>query len=174
MPNIIPERMRLFEVYINGSRESGIAEGEFPNLEYMTSEVKGTGIAGAAETIVPGLFSSITFTLKWRTTPKNFYSLAEPRVHDLDLYADLEVFDAGLGQTKTQQLHAYIKAQTKHFNIGSLTVGESMDGETEHEVIYIKVEWDGQERIELDKYNYIYKVNGTDYLADSRRALGLQ
>lgn len=174
MPNIIPERMRLFEVYINGSRESGIAEGEFPSLEYMTSEVKGTGIAGTTESIVPGLFGSITFTLKWRATPKNFFTLAEPKVHDLDLYADIEVFDAGLGQTKTQSLHAYIKAQTKHFNMGSLTVGESMDGETEHEVTYIKIEHDGATKIELDKYNYIYKVNGTDYLADSRKALGLQ
>ena len=174
MSNIIPERMRLFQIYVDGSMEPGIAEGEFPNMEYMTSEVKGAGIAGAAETIVPGLFASTTCTIKWRTTPKNFYILAEPRVHDLDMYADIEVFDAGLGQTKTQQLHIYMKAQTKHYNLGSLVVGESQEAETEHEVIYIKVDYDNVNKIELDKYNYIYKVNGVDYLADSRRALGRQ
>lgn len=174
MSNIIPERIRLFEVYINGAMESGIAEGDFPNMEYMTSEVKGAGIAGAAETIVPGLFASITCTLKWRNTPKNFYVLAEPRVHTIDLYGDINAFDAGLGQTVTQQLHIFMKAQTKHYDIGSMTVGESMEAETEHEIVYIKVEYDGATKVELDKYNYIYKVNGTDYLAESRKALGRQ
>ena len=174
MANIIPERMRLFDVYIDGSMESGIAEGELPNLEYMTSEVKGAGIAGTAETIVPGLFGSITFTLKWRTLPKNYFNLAKPTVHNLDMYCDMEVFDAGTGTVKSQQLHVYVKAQTKHYNLGSLTVGESMDAETEHEVTYIKISFDGKEVVELDKYNYIYKVNGVDYLQESRKALGRQ
>ena len=172
MANIIPEGIRLFDVYIDGSAEPGIAEGEFPSIEYETNEIKGAGIAGTIEAVVPGLFGSITFTLKWRYPPKNFFELAKPTTHDIDLYADMIAYDGGTGQTVTKQLHAYIKAQTKHYNIGSMTTGESMDGETEHEVIYMKIDFDGKTQIELDKLNYKYVILSTDYLQASRKALG--
>ncbi len=32
---------------------------------------------------------------------------------------------------------------------------------------------DGEEQIELDKYNYIYKIGGVDYLEGVREAFGL-
>ena len=54
MSNIVPEKGINFAVYYNGEDLLGVAEGEFPNLEAMTSEVKGAGIAGVASTIVLG------------------------------------------------------------------------------------------------------------------------
>ena len=36
----------------------------------------------------------------------------------------------------------------------------------------LKAELNNQVMLELDKVNYIYKVNGIDYLAGVRRALG--
>ena len=50
---------------------------------------------------------------------------------------------------------------------------ESQDGSTEHEIYYMKVDIDGKELLELDKYNFIFSVNGTDYLAETRRNLGM-
>lgn len=172
MANIVPERIRTFEVYINGGAEPGIAEGSFPSMEYMTSEIKGAGLAGTVDSVVVGHFGSITASLKWRYTPKNFFELAEPRIHNLDFYADLQALDAGHGQFVTKVLHIYTKCMTKKYDFGSITVGESQEAETEHEIIYLKAEFDGQVKVELDKYNFKYIVNGRDYLAESRRALG--
>ena len=59
-------------------------------------------------------------------------------------------------------------------NIGKLAVGEMTDTKTEFEVLYLKLTIDDKERIELDKFNYIYRVEGTDYLAGVRSALGKQ
>lgn len=172
MSNIVPEKIQNFSVYINGSDEVGIAEGNFPNIEAMTSEVKGAGIAGVADTIVLGHFNSITCSLKWRVTPSNFYELSEHRFHNLDLYAGLQYVDAGQGILRTVPLHIFFRAETKSSNIGNMTVGESMESETEHEIVYMKIYLDGAEKVEIDKFNYIYKVNGYDYLSDLRRALG--
>ena len=47
-----------------------------------------------------------------------------------------------------------------------------MDTQMEFEVVYMKIYLDNRERIELDKYNYIYKVDGVDQLTDVRIALG--
>jgi len=47
------------------------------------------------------------------------------------------------------------------------------DTKNTFEVDYIKISIDGKERVELDKYNYICKVDGVDYLSAVREALGL-
>jgi P2 family phage contractile tail tube protein len=60
----------------------------------------------------------------------------------------------------------------KSFNMGNLNVGTNSDSSTEMECTYIKVWFDGKEVVELDKFNYIYRVNGVDYLESVRRDLG--
>ena len=59
-----------------------------------------------------------------------------------------------------------MKAITKARTPGNLVVGDLMDTQMEFEVPYMKIELDGKKRIEMDKYNYIYKVYGVDQLAD--------
>lgn len=68
----------------------------------------------------------------------------------------------------------YIKGFTKKLDPGKLTVMESQEASTEHEVYYLKAYFSGIEVLEIDKYNFIYKVNGTDYLEDVRNALGMR
>ena len=174
MPNIVPENGINFSVYLEGTDCLGVAEGNFPNLEAMTNEVKGAGIAGTVDSIVLGHFNSITTTLQWRNTTDHFARLAAHRTFDLDLYAAHQDYDAGLGEYVVRQIHVYLKGTPKHSNIGDLVVGDGSNTETELEVSYLKLEIDGKERIELDKYNYIYKVDGVDYLAGVRSALGKQ
>ena len=48
-----------------------------------------------------------------------------------------------------------------------------MENETTLELDYLKIEVNSETTAEVDKYNFIYKVNGTDYLAAVRRAVGL-
>lgn len=172
MANIIPEKGINFDVYINGSLDSGLAEGNFPSLEAMTSEVKGAGIAGTVDSIVLGHFQSTTITLKWRTPPRNFWVLAQHMTHTLDMYAAIQHFEGSSGLITAVPLHVYARAVTKKNTIGDFVVGDGMNSETEHEVYYLKAELDHNVMLELDKVNYIYKVNGVDYLAGVRRALG--
>lgn len=172
MANVIPEKGINFDVYVDGSLDSGIAEGNFPSLEAMTSEVKGAGIAGTVDSIVLGHFQSTTITLKWRTPPSNFWTLAGHETHTLDMYAAVQEYDGGTGIITAVPLHVYARAVTKKNTIGDFVVGDGMNTETEHEVYYLKAELNHEVMLELDKVNYIYKVRGVDYLADVRKALG--
>ena len=172
MSNIIPEKGINFSVYLNGEDLLGVAEGTIPALESMTSEVKGAGVAGVVESPVVGHFNSVNFSLTWRTVTANFLKLFDHSTNDLELFSALQMYDAGLGEYKKVQLHVYMKAITKTRTPGNLVVGDLMDTQMEFEVPYMKIELDGKEWIELDKYNYIYKVNGVDQLADVRTALG--
>ena len=170
--SLIPEKSINFSVYLNGTDLLGVAEGTIPNFEAMTSEVKGAGVAGTLETIVLGHFNAMNFSLTWRTVTDAFIKLLGHVTNDLDLYAALQRYDSSLGKYLTEPLHVYMKAVTKNSTPGNLVVGDNMDTQTEFEVMYIKIELSGKERVELDKLNYIYKVDGVDYLAQVRAALG--
>jgi P2 family phage contractile tail tube protein len=172
MSNIIPEKGITFAVYYEGEDLLGAAEGELPNLEFMTEEVKGAGVAGTYDSIVLGHLSSMTLSLTWRNTTNAFIKLAHQRAHDLTMYSAQQDYDAGLGIYKTNKIAVFVRAIPKTLNIGKLSVGEMTDTQTEFEVVYLKLEINDKERVEVDKMNYIFRVDGTDYLAGVRSALG--
>ena len=173
MANIVPERLNNFRVYANSNVLLGIADGNFPSLEFMTTEIKGAGIAGTIDAPALGQFGSLTVTLNWRTVTDDFTILAEPHAHELDLYGERLDWNAGLGEYESHSIHFYIKALTKKLDMGKLVVSESQEASTEHECYYIKYSIDNVDQIEIDKMNFIYRVNGTDYLEPTRRALGM-
>lgn len=172
MSNIVPEKLNNFNVYIDGEEQAGIADGNFPTGEFMTSEIRGGGIAGVIDSPGIGHMQSITIELTWRAVTSMFMELMRPVAHTLDMYGEIVSFDAGRGEYVSHSVNVFMKAVTKSFDIGKLTVNESQEGKTSHEVYYMIVLYDGQEVLMIDKYNFIYRVKGVDYLAETRRALG--
>ena len=172
MSNIIPEKTINFSVYYQGRDLLGIAEGELPNLEAMTETISGAGIAGEIDSVTLGHFSSMGLSLTWRNITDAFVRLAAHRTHELYLYAAHQDYDAGMGIYIPKAIALFVKAIPKTANIGNLVVASLSDTQTEFEVLYLKLEINGVERIELDKLNYIFKVDGVDYLAGVRVALG--
>ena len=65
MANIVPEGMINFKVYRDGVDMLDIAEGTLPNLEAMTHEIKGAGLAGTIDKTVLGHYNSMTLSLTW-------------------------------------------------------------------------------------------------------------
>lgn len=58
-------------------------------------------------------------------------------------------------------------------SLGKVSVGKATDSKKEFAVDYLKVEYDGEEVLEIDKLNMICKIKGVDYLADLRAAMGM-
>lgn len=170
--NAIPEKNINFSVYLDGEDLLGVAEATIPNLEYMTETVKGAGIAGEFDSVVLGHFGSVTLSLNWRNVTDSAVKLLAPKAHNLDLYGAIQDYDAGMGTYVVRQLHLYCKAVPRGLDMGKLAAGEVGDSASEFELHYLLVERDGARRIELDKFNYIFVVDGVDYLAEVRKALG--
>ncbi len=55
--------------------------------------------------------------------------------------------------------------RVKKFNPGKVEKCEAMEATVTLELTYLMIEVDGQQLLEVDKLNGIYKVNGTDMLA---------
>lgn len=173
MANNVPEKLINFRVYLDGNDLLGFSDVELPSLEAMTDTVSGAGVAGEVETPILGHYSGMTLTLNWRTVTKNTTILAAPKAHQLDLRGSIQQYDAGDGAYKTVPLKVVVKGVPTNTGLGNMQVGQGQDNSTELEVHYLKVLVDGEEKIELDKYNFICVIDGQDYLESVRSDLGL-
>ncbi len=171
--NQVPEKLINFRVYEDGADLLGVADVELPSLDAMTETVKGAGIAGEVDSPVLGHFGSMTLKLNWRTVTRPTANLAQPKVHNLDLRGAIQVMNAGAGEYRVAPLKVTVRCIPKKTELGKLDVGAKSDASNEFEVVYISVTLDGEKIIEIDKYNYICVINGTDYLKQVRAALGL-
>ncbi len=170
---MVPEKLINFRVYMNGDDLVGISDVTLPKLEAITETVKGAGIAGEIDSPTIGHFGSMELELNWRTLLKTNVILAKPTGVDLDLRGAIQVNDSATGTLKSVPAKVVVRGLPKSTDLGKLEMGATTDTKNTIEVTYIKVTIDGSDVLEVDKYNYICTIDGTDYLSDVRTALGL-
>lgn len=172
MANQIPEKLINYRVYDEGNVLQGIADVTLPDLEAMSDTVSGAGIAGEVDSPVLGHFQSMSATIKWRTVGKSLMKLTRQKSHQLDFRGSQQIYDAGAGEYKTVPVRVSIKGTPKKTGLGSFQVGKPTDSENEFEISYIKIYVEGNELLEIDKYNFICKIDGEDFLASVRADIG--
>ncbi|MBO8136803.1 MAG: phage major tail tube protein [Desulfotomaculum sp.] len=172
--NTIPERLTAFRVYLEGSTDlKGVADIQLPSLEAMTETVKGAGIAGEYESPTLGHFQSMKLTLNWRTVSRDMIKLLRQEAQRLDCRGAIQEYDAAAGKYRIRQARVVVQGPPTKIEPGKFETGSPSDGSTEIEVLYLKIDIDGKNYVEIDKLNYKCVIDGIDYLADIRKALGL-
>lgn len=167
------ERITAFRVYGDGDVLFGVADVTLPNIETMSDTVKGAGIAGEIDSPSIGLFGSMTLGFTWRTVTKEAALLMAPGLHSLDIRGNIQEFDETRGEYKQVPLKIFVQGLPKKLEGGKLEQNAAMDAPQEFEVVYYKKTLEGRDLVEIDKYNYVYKVMGIDRLAQVRRNLGM-
>ena len=61
------------------------------------------------------------------------------------------------------------RGRCKKISLGTVKQGGPMDSSITIELTYILIEMDGKKKIELDKVNGVFKVNGVDLLAKVKK-----
>lgn len=171
MPKI-DETVISFNVYEDATELLGIAEVTMPELSSITEEISGAGIGGKLESVILGAVEAMSVTMNFRTVTQNAIRLAEPRVHALDLRAAQQSRDSATGEVKVVSVKHYVNVIPKKLSIGKLATASTGEVSGEYAVSYFATYIDGEKMLEIDPLNYIYIINGTDYLADVRKALG--
>lgn len=173
--NIIPDKLINAKIYNAGKNElMGTADAELPSLEFMTEAISGLGLAGEMETPVVGHFKSLPFKFKWNTINELALTLLQTKTHHLDVHASIQRYDTGTGEMVSQPVKTVLRGLPKKVGLGKLEPGKKMDPETELECSYIKMWINGDEVLEIDKFNFICKIMGEDMLADVRQHLGME
>lgn len=169
----IPEKVVNFNVYSENEKLVGVSgEVTMPSFESMTETIGGAGIAGEYESPTPGHFSSMSIDIPFRTVTDRSFSLFEPRGQTIYLRASQQSYDVASGMMNHRGLKITLKTMPKNLALGTLGVSKMTETTNTLEILYIKIEeidkGNVKELLEIDKINFIYKINGIDYMADIR------
>lgn len=167
------DRLIGFTVFKDGVRKMGIADITLPDVEYMTESLKGSGVGGEIDLVNPGNISAMSATLNWRTVNDDLLVLGQPVTHQLECLGAIEQYDAGTGEYVTKQAALTLRVTPKKVSLGKFENNATMDASNEFSVVYMKLKLDGVTKVEIDQLNYIFVIDGTDFLAKVRTALGL-
>lgn len=144
---------------------------QLPSIDTQTGEIKGAGIMGAIDLPSTGQIGSLTFTVNMRAINRSSVNLAKPGVQNIEVRFVKDVLNAN-GQMVSQSGKVFITGINKKYDPGKVESTTTMDGSAEFEVLRYRQIIDGVETLLIDKRNYIYKVNGIDYMEKVRATLG--
>ena len=161
-----------FAVYEDGSEYVGLAKATLPDLTALTQSISGAGIAGNVEAVIVGHFDAMTLGLNFRTTTKQSIKLSEPRRHTIDLRVAQQDENTTKGEIEVTKVKHILVVIPKTDKGGSVAPASQGDGSGEYAVRYWATYIDGKKVREIDPLNFICNINGTDYLAEVRSALG--
>ena len=161
-----------FAVYEDATEYYGMAEVTLPEISSITEEVKGAGISGTFNGAFVGHIEAMTLTLNFRSVTKAAIRLLEPRNHQIDLRASQQVWDSGAGRFKQSHVKHVLMVTPTKYSPGKLAPASPAESSGEYAVTYFATYIDGVKIMEIDILNFIYFINGVDYLAEVRKALG--
>ncbi len=171
MPNF-DESVINFAVYEDSVEYVGMAGATLPNLAAIVQTLSGAGIAGNVEVPVLGHYDVMSLTLNFRTTTEHSVRLSEPRRHNIDLRMAQQIEDTVAGEVKVQSIKHVLVVVPKTDTGGTVAPAAPTNGSGEYSVRYWATYIDGAKVREIDPLNFICEVNGVDYLADVRKAIG--
>ena len=171
MPEI-DESVINFKLFEDSVNYLGFAKVTLPDLSFLVQTISGAGIGGNVETVIPGMIDTMGMSLNYRTTTEQTIRLSEPRRHNLELRAAQQGEDTASGTLITHSIKHVIVAIPKKDSGGTLAPAAPSDGSGDYSVRYWATYIDNKKVREIDPLNNICYINGTDYLAAVRTALG--
>lgn len=161
-----------YAIYEDAVEYLGTTEVALPDLEYMTQEIQGAGIAGTIEEVILGHLAAMTTTFSFRTVTDAAIKLMEPRMHKIDLRVAQQGLNTRTSQTEIEGIKHILKVKPKKTALGKVAVASTADVSGEYATSYYAMYKNGSKVTEIDPLNFICIINGTDYLQEVRKALG--
>ena len=168
----VDETVIGFAVYEDATEYYGMSEVTLPEISNLTEEISGAGMGGKVEAVILGAIEAMTTTLNFRTVTKNAIKLHEPREHKIDLRVAQQNKNTTKGVTEVGRVKHLLTLTPKKLNPGKVATASAAEVSGEYATTYFATYIDGKKMLEIDPLNYIYFVNGKDWLADVRKALG--
>jgi len=167
--NYIPEKINDFNAYADGTKMIGVAASvTLPEINMKSSTVAGVGVNGEIDSPTIGQFESMEQEIQFNTLYSSAADMMSPMSNiNLTFRAAQQVYDK-TGGYAFKGLRIVEMGRVKKFKPGKIEKGESMEATVTLELTYIMIEVDGQQLVEIDKLNGVYKVNGVDMLAGVR------
>ena len=166
----VPEVINNDNVYNNGNVLVGVSGAvSLPSFDAITETVSGAGILGTYDTAVVGMYGSMSQEVPFRVLDSDIFSLMNPsELVDLTFRASAQSTVKSTGAIDYKSMRVVERGRLKSFTPGKLELGKQMDASVTLELLYILIEVDGRTKLEYDKLNSVFVVNGKDLLGKVR------
>jgi hypothetical protein len=167
----LPTVTNTYNVYKKGNAMIGLSdEITIPDFEAITEEMSGSGLLGKIQEAVMGHFGSQNMEIPFLNLDDDIFSFADPlEVIDLNLRAAQQQLKKDKGTAGYRGLRIAVRGKMISFKPGVLKQGGRMNASVKLELHYILIEIDGETKLELDKLNSVYRVNGKDIMEEMRQ-----
>jgi uncharacterized protein len=172
MAKIEIQKLTNMNVYVDGANFLARAsEITLPNIKDVMADHKGLGMFGKAQ--VPSGIDMMEMTIKWVAPNRDvMVAFSDPRQAPiLQCRGSLETHNSAGLLSEVPVVAEFVGRRMEH-NLGSAKKNEPVEPETKLAVTYYKLTIDGEEIMEIDVLENIYKVDGVDILATYRRNVG--
>jgi uncharacterized protein len=167
MAKTIPARLNDYAIYASKNGRltpMGTATVTLPAIEALTDTIKGAGMLGEADVPTVGHFGSMQIELEWNTVTGMSLELAPGTQQDIVIRSRMQL--ASSTGHAFESMRIYATVQPKNIDLGSLEIGSATGTTNALECMAIKVNVDNVDKIEIDKINKVYKVNGRSVLPE--------
>ena len=160
------------EIYEDDVNLLGVAKVQLPSIAYPCVTISGAGMMGEMEIPLYGMVNAMTLTINWLTPHGDAVRLMSPEKHQLDMrvaeeYWDVEQAEVGLWADKY-----VVIVRPKNASPGTVAPMGNADTSGEYAVYYFAAYRDGKQLWEIDKRSMKCVIDGVDYMAPVRKALG--
>lgn len=160
------------ELYEDSLNLLGIAKVKLPAITYPCVTISGAGMMGNMEVPLYGMVDAMTTTINFLTTTGSAVTLMSPKKHLLDMRVAEEHWDVEEAEVYNQADKYVMIVRPKSVDPGTVAPMSAADASGEFAVYYFAAYKDGQQLWEIDKRNMKCVINGVDYMAPVRKALG--
>lgn len=166
-----PTKINAYNVYNAGTKLVGLSdEVTLPDFESLTATISGPGFLGEIDEPLLGHFGASEIDIPFRTLNEEMWGLfAQGGAVNLTFRISTQAIEEATMATDFMPSRVVIKGKSKGFNGGKVKQGEGTGSSVKTEIIYILIEVNGKKKFELDKINFVYKVDDKDLLAKIRK-----
>lgn len=160
------------ELYEDSVNLLGIAKVKLPSITYPCVTISGAGMMGNMEVPLYGMVDAMTTDITFLTATDSAVGLMAPKKHQLDMRVAEEYWSTEDAEVGTWADKYVMIVRPKSTDPGTVAPMASADASGQYAVYYFAAYKDGRRLWEIDKRNMKCVINGVDYMADVKKALG--
>jgi len=160
--SMVPDKLINYRAYSDTGLLLGTVDVELPKIKMRQEELSGSGIAGVINTPCIGQFDAMPMKIKFRALTHRVIALASPRAHHMEFRGSVQFHESGSGLMVPRPIRVVVRALPDELSLGKLEAGKAMDTELSFELTYLAVFIDELPRLEIDKLNHRWLINGDD------------
>lgn len=165
MEKAIPTKINKYNLYNEAERLLGVGdEVTLPDFEAVSDTISGAGILGEIEDPTVGYFSNQEMEIPFRVTDKEAVDMMDTtKAVQLTLRGAQQTTNND-GDIEFRSMRVVVRGRCKKFSPGKVKAGSTMDTKITLTILYIMIEVDGEQLVELDKRNEEFRIRNVDVI----------